>query len=159
MIPTCRDVKESKYCVRRRAELIHLEGRSTMCEYIKYTREHECRQVFTPLQKDTCVIANIGLLKCAHLHTRHIDSWAKMSSSLVPNKNRFSMLADPDMHIPTYTNTCDPCQRLQLLQRDSQVTNIFSPLCFLTLLSKERSGGGRRHDEKPADELPTGFLR
>lgn len=49
--------------------------------------------------------------------------------------------------------------RLQLLPHDSQVKNNFSPHCFLTLLSKERSGGGRRHDKEPADELLMGFLR
>lgn len=88
------------------------------------------------------------------LHTwRHIDHCAKMSSSLVPNETRFSMLADPDVNIPTYTNPRDPCQRLQRLHQDSQVTNILSPLCFLTLLSKERSGGDGGHDEKLADEL------
>lgn len=56
--------------VRGRAELIHIEGRSTMCEYIKYTREHEHRQVFTPLQKDTCVIATQTDFPCLQTQTR-----------------------------------------------------------------------------------------
>lgn len=67
-----------------------------------------------------------------------------MSSSLAPSHNRFSILADPETH--TNTNTCEPWQRLQLLHHDSQVTNIFSLLCLLTLLSKERRSGGGEDD-------------
>lgn len=67
--------------------------------------------------------------------------WHKRSSSLAPDHNRFSTLPNTETH--PNTNTCELCQRLQLLHHHSQVTNIASPLCLLTLLSKEmRSGGG-----------------